>query len=289
MDYIIDNTNCYLCRSSKYIIRPGTVRDNNKLKVLECSECGLVFLSSFKHIEPTFYEESKMHVKEKIFEINDWVRESHFDDERRYNDLKYYLKNRSVLDFGCGAGGFLKYAKNISKCAEGIEVEKRLFAYYKKNGLTVYNTLSEVKNQYDLITLFHVLEHFSDPIDLLVQLKQKLKRNGQIIIEVPNSNDALLTFYKSKAFSEFTYWSCHLFLFNNKTLVQVAERAGLKMTYVKQIQRYPLSNHLYWLVYGKPNGHEVWHHLNSHDIVKAYESSLQSLGICDTIIGGFSV
>ncbi len=96
--------------------------------------------------------------------------------------------------------------------------------------------------------MFHVLEYIPEPKSILGKLSEMLTDNGQIIVEVPNANDALLTLYKSKPFSSFTYWSCHLFLFTAKTLQMLFDQMNLKVNYIKQIQRYPISNHLYcWI------------------------------------------
>lgn len=72
-------------------------------------------------------------------------------------------------------------------------------------------------DRYDLITSFHVFEHLTDPAAVLVDLSNLLSAGGEIIIEVPSSDDALLTLYKNEASSNFTYWSQHLFLFNQNT------------------------------------------------------------------------
>jgi hypothetical protein len=98
----------------------------------------------------------------------------------------------------------------------------------------------------------------------------------------------LLTLYESTPFSEFTYWSCHLYLFNSSNLALLVRKAGLKMNYVKQIQRYPLSNHLYWLAKGKPGGHQKWHFLDSTELHAAYERQLAAIGKCDTILASIS-
>ena len=55
------NSICYLCNSQNNFIRPGSVRDDKKLKILECTNCGLVYLSSTKHIKASHYERSGMH------------------------------------------------------------------------------------------------------------------------------------------------------------------------------------------------------------------------------------
>ena len=136
----------------------------------------------------------------------------------------------------------------------------------------------------DIITMWHVIEHLEDPIDLLKKLKGFLKPNGRIIIETPNAEDALLSQYKSEAFADFTYWECHLYLFSNSTIRTVIEDAGLKLIAQKQIQRYPLSNHLYWLTNGKPGGHKEWAFMNDENINSAYEKVLGMMGRADTII-----
>jgi len=50
----------------------------------------------------------------------------------------------------------------------------------------------EIEEKFDVITLFHVLEHFDDPRAVLKQLKSMLAKGGIIVIEVPNADDALL-------------------------------------------------------------------------------------------------
>lgn len=273
---------CYLCQGEKIKQRPGIVKDNKNLNILECSTCGLVFLSSFSHITDSFYEESGMHEVKDNIEV--WCKQTAQDDDRRFLFLQRMLENRSVLDFGCGNGGFLKRARNIAHQAVGVELEKRLQPYFMQEGLTVFQKYEEITTSFDIISLFHVLEHIPDPITLLKELSEKLTIDGQIVIEVPNADDALLSLYKSTAFSEFTYWSCHLFLFTSSTISQLAKKAGLKVNFIKQVQRYPLSNHLYWLNQDKPGGHREWAFLDSMELHNAYEASLASLGACDTIL-----
>lgn len=105
-----------------------------------------------------------------------------------------------------------------------------------------------------------------------------------MIIEVPSSEDALLTLFDCNSFQRFTYWSQHLFLFNSKTLEQLATQAGLKVIALQQYQRYPLSNHLHWLSQGKPGGHQKWSFLNSPILTESYANTLAALGKCDTLI-----
>ena len=279
---------CYLCGTSKFHRRSGGVRDNPTLKILECSSCHLVFLSSQTHINKGFYENSCMHEDHEL-EPDVWLNETDKDDDRRFSFCKPLLKNKSVLDFGCGAGGFLLKAKNVARQAEGLELEIRLKTHFEKVGLKVFSGLEEIgEKTYDIITCFHVLEHLPDPRKTLSDLSKRLEDGGQIIVEVPSANDVLLSLYQSREFSYFTYWSCHLFLFTADTISKLAMQSELRINYIKHIQRYPLSNHLYWLAKGKPGGHQKWYFLDSPELNFAYEKQLATLGISDTILASFS-
>ena len=134
---------CYLCGGVEYQYRLGSVRDNPDLKILECKNCGLVFLSSLQHIEGSFYENSGMHGHE-VLDVNAWLRETQWDDSRRFEFLKHMVTNSSLLDFGCGAGGFLLKARSLAATAQGVELESRLKSHFQKHNLTVFPNLDEI-------------------------------------------------------------------------------------------------------------------------------------------------
>lgn len=273
---------CNLCHNENLKKRSGSVRDNKNLEIFECLDCGLVFLSENSHIDDKYYEDSNMH---QDFDFNKWRNETLVDDMRRFKFLKNSLINKRILDFGSGNGGFLRFAKDISKKVLGIELEKAVISYYKEENIPLENNLNNINEKFDVITSFHVIEHIKEPLEILEKLSNLLEDNGKLIIEVPNANDALLTIYENESFSHFTYWSCHLYLYTQHTLKLLAKKAGLEVEFIKHIQRYPLSNHLYWLSKNKPGGHEKWSNfLDSAELSKAYENQLAGLGATDTII-----
>ncbi|OCR06745.1 class I SAM-dependent methyltransferase [Helicobacter pullorum] len=144
--------------------------------------------------------------------------------------------------------------------------------------------------EYDLLTAFHVMEHLQDSITILKQLATLLESNGKILIEVPNGNEALLSIFKNKAYSEFIYTNVHLYCFTPHTLRLLGEKAGLKVEFVKCIQRYPISNHLFWLAHNAPNGQKQWGSFIDNPLLQnAYEQTLASLGATDTLIAQFSL
>jgi len=273
---------CYLCEKSDFQIRNGAVRDEPDLQILECNNCGLVTLSSFKHVKKGHYEESGMHGND-LPPMQAWLNETEEDDHRRFKMLEPNLTNSKMLDFGCGAAGFLRKAMTRASEIAGVEPEQRVHDFWD-DSIPLYTSLEDVGGNYDLITAFHVVEHLPDPRAILVALAEHLKDNGRIVIEVPNSEDALLTLYENDAFQRFTYWSQHLFYFNADTLRKLANQAGLRITSIKQFQRYPISNHMHWLSKNKPGGHKKWSFLDTPSLVEAYAASLASIGKCDTLI-----
>jgi len=284
-DKILLVMNCYLCSSTHFKPRKGQVRDNPELEILECQSCGLVTLNSLKHIRANHYEDSGMHGEEPG-SMESWLNATLADDQRRFEMLRSSLPNKKVLDFGCGNGGFLLRANNLAAEVTGVELEKRVQEHWQGK-LSIFPNIYSAGGGYDLITSFHVIEHLADPRTVLKELAGIMAVKGRIVVEVPNSEDVLLTLYDSDAFQSFTYWSQHLFLFNVETLKTLARQAGLKVVAVHEYQRYPLSNHLHWLSKGKPGGHQNWAFLDSPALHEAYSNVLAKINRSDTVIGYF--
>ena len=274
-----EKNKCYLCGSGDLSDTGYNLRDIKDLRVLRCNNCSLVFLSSFEHINNDFYKNGKMHTP--AFNPQNWLNASKKDDERRFNFLKNKINDKKVLDFGCGAGGFVMLAKDVAD-VEGVEAQETLTDFFKKNNITVYRSLDSVEKKYDVITMFHVLEHLKDPETVVSNLMDHLKDGGELIIEVPNEDDALLSLYKCRAFADFTHWGCHLFCFNRKTLKILFSKMNVKINYIKSVQRFGLANHLYWLIKGEKGGHQKWIFLNNFDCI--YKNILKMFGKSDTLM-----
>lgn len=281
---------CYLCGCTSFEKVPGRVRDVKRLHVMRCMECGLTCLNDFSHADKKYYREAKMDNVTTVDRWNAWLFETSADDDRRVQMLKQSLIGKDVLDFGCGSGGFLLKAKLFAGSVIGVELNTFSGKILRDHGIPVVSALNELSGKtFDCVTLFHLLEHIPDPIRLLKQLAAHIRPEGRIIIEVPNANDALLSLYQSDAFSRHTFWSGHLFTYSDATLRRILRKAGYDLLYCRQIQRYPLSNHLYWLSKGLKGGHGVWDFLNNPDINRAYEGTLAASGLCDTLLVGAKV
>jgi 2-polyprenyl-3-methyl-5-hydroxy-6-metoxy-1,4-benzoquinol methylase len=185
-----------------------------------------------------------------------WLKNTEVDDDRRYKDLKKLCEGKSVLEFGCGNGGFLRRIKNVAASVAGVELMEEARSNIEKEGIPAYKTMDEIdrKLKYDVICMFMVIEHLNNPDEILKKIYDSLKENGIFVCETVNADDALISKYHSSEFENFTYWSEHVLLFNSDTLEHLINRNGFQTVINTQIQRYSLGNHLYWLSNGKPGG-----------------------------------
>lgn len=277
---------CYLCGSNEALEVRGTVRDRPEIGIRKCVSCGLVFLDDFSHVHDAFYEDDYNAENHPGQNWRQHLEDCRVDDERRLSQILPRIASRRYLDVGCGGGGVLVRAREHCSAVCGIEPQSRWRTQLAELGLDVRATLDDVPAaHFDVVTAFHVLEHVPDPLAFLAQLTAKLVPGGTLWIEVPSADDALLTLYECDAFSRFTYWSPHLFLFSPNTLRMLLRRAKLDADgLIQQFQRYPLSNHLHWLAKAKPGGHVAWASLDTPALTEAYASALAALGRCDTLI-----
>ena len=136
--------------------------------------------------------------------------------------------------------------------------------------------------------MFHVLEHLPHQIEILKTIKEKLYRNGKVIIEVPSAKDFLLSFDDFEDFKKFTFWSEHLILHSEKSLREVLKKAGYKKIKIKYYQRYNFANHLGWFLKKKPGGHfffkdivDIKMNINYIEFLKRIKSTYTLIAIAE--------
>ena len=139
----------------------------------------------------------------KYYESEDYI--SHTDNKRSLFEKLYHfiksiaLKNKlnlinslqpnkgRILDIGAGTGEFLSVAKNDGWQTIGLEPSDRAKAIAKNKGVSFVENTSELENQsFDVISMWHVLEHVPDLDKQIKELKRLLKPTGTLIIAVPN-------------------------------------------------------------------------------------------------------
>lgn len=99
-----------------------------------------------------------------------------------------------LLDVGFGNGGFLQLATEMGWNAEGIDFDPDAVEVARSRGLNVRcisaDTFDSVEEQYDVITICHVIEHVHHPASLLRNLFSLLKPGGMLWLDTPNLDSA---------------------------------------------------------------------------------------------------
>src|SRR5690554_4247893 len=259
------------------------VRDRQDIAVLQCQKSGVIFLSGTDHIDLSHYDaKAPTHrygtSKREIITTND-------DTERRYQSFANIVRGKRWLDFGAGSGAALDRLGPLTSEYAAVEPQETTASFLTQLGHKVYRRVDKVPEaKFDVITLFHVFEHLNSPLATLNELKRKLAPGGRLVIEVPHARDFLINTADCIAFQEHTFWSEHLILHTRASLSAMLQAAGLEVTAVSGVQRYPLANALHWLAKGLGGGHVTWSHFRDNNLDNSWQSMLAKLDLTDTLI-----
>ncbi len=260
------------------------VRDRDDVSVLKCRKSGVIFLSGTSHIAQNYYQQKEDLSYWEAGSRKQALAQTYEDDYRRANQFREMICNKSWLDIGTGAGGILDLLSPVALESVAIEPQQGIRGELSKLGYKVFADIKDVQMSFDVITLFHVFEHFTQPLEMLKSIKQLLNPGGRVVIEVPHANDFLISSLGLDTFKAFTFWSEHLILHTRKSLEAFISRIGFVNVSIQGFQRYPLANHLYWLSRHKPGGHIAWNYLNTPALDQAYADILAKLDKTDTLI-----
>jgi 2-polyprenyl-3-methyl-5-hydroxy-6-metoxy-1,4-benzoquinol methylase len=135
---------------------------------------------------------------------------------------------KKLLDYGCGTGEFLNHAKTHGYAIRGVEPSD--IARHQAETLTnekIFETIEQVNDDFDSITLWHVLEHVPNLNEVMSRLKSALKETGTMFIAVPN-------YQSHDAYTYQELWAGydvprHLWHFSKDTMKNMLTRHGLKL------------------------------------------------------------
>ncbi len=196
------------------------------LEVCQCSACGLVQLSN----EPVHY-------------YKDVIRAAAFSEEMKEFRIKqfesfvkkYSLKDKKIIEIGCGCGEYLSIMKQFDLDVYGLEHLEKSVRQCVDNGLNVSQGFIESSNSklanapFDAFFILNFLEHIPDLNSVLKGIHNNLNDDATGIIEVPNFDMIL----RNKLFSEFI--NDHLFYFTRETLSSCLQMNGFEVVECKEI------------------------------------------------------
>ena len=166
-----------------------------------------------------------------------------YEYSRRYVP-KLAASGARLLDFGCGNGAFLGLASRIGWSVEGIDPDPQAVEAARRSGLVAHcgglEKLEGRKDEFDSVTLNHVIEHVHDPVALLIACHRVLRKGGTLYIETPNIDSA-----GHAAFG--AAWRGlepprHLILFSRSGLIELLNRVGFE-----SIEELPATDAYSWM------------------------------------------
>ena len=139
------------------------------------------------------------HTKDKSSKSKIYQLVQRRNEKYKLKIISRYKPSGSLLDYGCGDGSFLKFISNHNYTAYGFEPNQKAkdIAVSKIGQANMFSSLDEIEDRsLDVITLWHVLEHVPNPIEIVSKLKKKLKKDGFLFIALPNYQSFDAKFYK---------------------------------------------------------------------------------------------
>lgn len=230
---ISTETNCNLCGQKSFEVIED---DEAPFKVLQCKKCSLVFVYPLpdrteleEHYDDSYYHNWLDTQKES--RIRMW--------SNRLNKLKRFRSGGNLLDVGCGEGTFLQLAKENGWKTSGTEVSSYAARYAANvSGADIFcGELPDARypeNSFDVVTMWHVLEHVRDPKRYLKEIHHILKPDGLLVMAVPNLNDLVMQITyriikrrKMKLFSK-DEKEVHLYHFSAETIKAYLDKTGFE-------------------------------------------------------------
>jgi ubiquinone/menaquinone biosynthesis C-methylase UbiE len=243
---------CLICQSSFSNLIVNNIDDYTKEQFLIniCSECGFGKTRIGSNFEVSRYYPSAYYGDNRnrfsfIFEL--LVRLFRFYRVRFIRDqLKKNVENIRILDIGCGRGNELQdLIKHGWECY-GTEHSISDLNHLSEKGILIYNddnlhNCKFVNNKFNIITLWHALEHLASPNDQLIEIHRILKKGGLLIIEVPNFDSLQAKLNRSKWI--YTETPRHLYHYTIKSITKLVNDNSfeIKSVSTKSIEFGPIG------------------------------------------------
>lgn len=210
--------------------------------ICKCHSCQLLFTADApgqfeigKYYASESYishTDSKKGLLENLYQV---VRKQTLAGKRKLIKKWFEAEQGTILDYGCGTGAFLHEMKVHGWDVQGIEPDagaRGKAELLNKISIGLPDTISDLPDaSFDVITMWHVLEHVHDIQNVIRNLKRLLKPNGKLIIAVPNHSSYDAIYYNS-------FWAAydvprHLYHFTPDTLKRLMTMHELKVVAYK--------------------------------------------------------
>lgn len=197
--------------------------------IVQCNVCGLVY------VNPRDFEKQWFDVPEVLQSYLEAAKSRLPVYRYRLEQIERYKRGGKLLEVGCYAGAFLNLAKQHGWECSGVEPSPVVSEYARKSyGVNIFpGFLREARlssNSFDVIVLFHVLEHLSSPKRELFEIHRILREKGTLVIEVPDIEHPV---HKLAKKPKWLFVPGHFYYFSQQTLRNLLERVGFEIIEVQ--------------------------------------------------------
>jgi len=217
---------CNLCAGRDVTVVSRRSRSGKPLRTVACKACGLVWSDPRPQEARQFYTEDYRLAYKGTFAPRDkHVLRAGRVALDRLGMIRPHLRGRmKVLDVGSGGGEFAYLLQSLGHEVTGVEPNRGYAGFAAgQYGLDIRRgMLDEVDLEpggWDLVTVWHVLEHMEDPAAVLRKLRGALRPGGLLVVEVPNVEATCQS-------PRGTFHEAHIFSFGIPTLSRLGEKAG---------------------------------------------------------------
>ena len=245
--------NCRICDSTDLKLY-YTQGDKDQFKLYKCGSCGLVNLN-IEGID-IYGAQEKYEFEQKLPDIHD--PKINHGNKATYAFIKKNIKQKgSFLDIGSGSGALLYYAREDGWQVKGLELSEYLaMEVTKRYGIEVqpknFMDLETFEEQFDLVSLRHVLEHIPDSILAMEKISKLVKPGGQALLEFPNIEGVSFKFKRflnkfglAKKKYNNDYLPGHCNEFSKKSFTYLAQKMGFEIVLWETYSRGKFANLLY--------------------------------------------
>ena len=178
------------------------------------------------------HTDGKKSLFEKIYQIA-----KSYNLDQKLKLIQSTTQGKTILDYGCGAGDFLQHMQNNGYDVMGMEPNPKANEISKSKigkDNVVNVELKDINRKFDIITMWHVLEHIPNLNEIIAELKLHLNPNGTLIIAVPNHLSYDANYYGK-------FWAAydvprHLWHFNPESIKALFNNFGMKIEKVSPMK-----------------------------------------------------
>ena len=215
---------CALCHDNNFkLISEKDSKSKGELIVCFCNSCSMVSQNPIptEHQVEQYYATEYRQDYKQVFEpkLKHIYRAGNLALDRLGFLTKNNVASGKLLDVGAGGGEFTYVSSQLGFDSTGIEPNIGYSNYAKDQYQANVKTgqLADVDGKFDVITMFHVMEHIPDPIKTFKKLYDLLNEDGLLFIEVPN----IESFSQSPGN---TFFKAHIHYFSAATLIACASQ-----------------------------------------------------------------